>query len=80
MGLMNKIRTALGWATGDRRVEARGRLGELNEAHMPSRDDAPADEEELLDQAELHVRADRGDTSPDVLPEDRPPQDPPGSA
>lgn len=80
MGLMNRIRTALGWATGDRRAEARGRLGELEDADMPSRPDAPRDEEELLDQAEFHVRADRGQADPDRLPEDRPPQEPPGAS
>jgi len=80
MGLMDRIRTALGWATADRRAEARGRLGELHDADMPVPEDAPADEDELLDQAELHVRADHGNTSPEVLPEDRPPREPPESA
>lgn len=80
MGLIDRIRTALGWATADRRAEARGRLGELKDADMPARDDAPDDEEELLEQAELHVRADHGQASEDVLPEDRPAKDPPDSA
>lgn len=80
MGLMDRIRTALGWATGDRRAEARGRLGELQDADMPARDDAPQDEEELLAEAERHVRADHGQASEDVLPEDRPAKDPPESA
>lgn len=80
MGIMNKIRTALGWATADRRVEAKGRLGELQDADMPARSDAPTDEDELLDQAELHVRADHGQASEDLLPEDRPAQDPPATS
>lgn len=80
MGIMNRFRTALGWATADRRAEAKGRLGELDDADMPSRDDAPADEEELLDQAELHVRADHGQAPEDLLPDDRPAQDPPATS
>lgn len=60
-----KVEEALGWATADRRVEAKGQLGQL-EAPDP---DASEDEAEaVLDEADLHVRADHGDLAPEAEP------------
>jgi hypothetical protein len=86
MSIAARIRTALGWATADRREEARGKLQELDAAD-PSADDrrdldesAPTttgQDEALLDEAELHVRGDHGDLAPQAEPDDRPLQQPP---
>jgi uncharacterized protein YjbJ (UPF0337 family) len=48
-----KVEEAVGWATGDRRVEAKGKVEEET-------GDTP--DEETLEQAEDEVRADHGDT------------------
>ncbi len=62
-----KIEEALGWATADRRVEAKGKLDQLEDADA----DADADEAEaeaVLDEADLHTRADHGDLAPEAEP------------
>lgn len=59
-----KVEEALGWATADRRAEAKGKL-----AQLPSDPDASSDDEEaVLDEADLHVRADHGDLAPHAEP------------
>ncbi len=62
-----KVEEALGWATADRRAEAKGKLAQLEES------DPDADEDEaeaVLDEADLHVRADHGDLAPEAEPSD----------
>ena len=59
-----KVTEKLGWATGDRRMEAKGKLEQLRTS-----DDAEDEEaERVLDEADLHVRADHRDLSPDAEP------------
>lgn len=60
-----KVEEALGWATADRRAEAKGKLAQLEE---PDPDADPAEEEAVLDEADLHVRSDHGDLAPDAEP------------
>lgn len=60
-----KVTEALGWATADRRVEAKGKLDQLEE---PDADADPAEQEAVLDEADLHVRADHGDLAPGAEP------------
>ena len=59
-----KVTEKLGWATGDRRVEAKGKLEQLGTS-----DDADDEEaEQVLDEADLHVRADHRDLAPGAEP------------
>lgn len=60
-----KVEEALGWATADRRVEAKGKLAQLEDAD-PDAD--ASDEEAVLDEADLHVRSDHGDLAPEAEP------------
>jgi uncharacterized protein YjbJ (UPF0337 family) len=61
-----KVTEKLGWATADRRMEAEGKLEQLGSA-----DDGAGDEaEDVLDEADLHVRADHGDLAPEAEPSD----------
>ncbi len=60
-----KAKEALGWATADRRAEAEGKLAQL-ETSDP--DASPEEEEAVLDEADLHVRADHGDLAPEAEP------------
>ncbi len=62
---VGKVEEKLGWATADRRVEAKGKLAQLEE---PDPDADPAEEEEVLDEADLHVRSDHGDLAPEAEP------------
>ncbi|MCU1371791.1 MAG: hypothetical protein JWO77_2985 [Ilumatobacteraceae bacterium] len=62
-----KAEEALGWATADRRVEAKGKLDQLEE---PDPDATDAEVDHVLDEASLHVRADHGDLAPEVEPSD----------
>lgn len=75
MGVFAKLKTLLGWATGDRRVEAKGRLEQLED----DRGDRGADAESVLDEAELHVRSDHDELAPSAEPEGRRPKSPPES-
>lgn len=69
-----RVRTALGWATGDRREEAKGKLEQLEDDDTPeSQTSASA----ALDQAELDVRSDHGDLAPSAQPADHPMPMPP---
>jgi len=72
--LIGRVRAALGWATADRREEAKGKLQELDD--NPS-DSPKAPQGEVLDEAELHVRSDHGDLAPSAEPGDRAPKTPP---
>lgn len=60
-----KVEEALGWATADRRAEAKGKLAQLEE---PDPEASPAEEEAVLDAADLHVRSDHGDLAPEAEP------------
>ncbi len=62
-----KVTEKLGWATADRRVEAKGKLEQLEE---PDTDADEAEAEDVLDEADLHVRADHGDLAPEAEPSD----------
>lgn len=62
---IGKVEEKLGWATADRRVEAKGKLAQLEE---PDGDADPDEEEAVLDEADLHVRADHGDLAPEAEP------------
>ncbi|WP_421118686.1 hypothetical protein ACE2AJ_15150 [Aquihabitans daechungensis] len=64
---VGKVTEKLGWATADRRMEAEGKLEQL-EVPDPDADDAEA--EDVLDDADLHVRADHGDLAPQAEPSD----------
>lgn len=64
---VGKVEEKLGWATADRRVEAKGQLDQLEEPD-PSADADEADE--VLDEAELHVRANHDDLAPQAEPSD----------
>lgn len=66
-----KVEEALGWATADRRAEAKGKLSQLGAKDGEA---DPQDEEAVLDEADLHVRADHGDLAPEAepSPEDQP--------
>jgi hypothetical protein len=81
MAITARIRTALGWATADRREEARGKLQELD-ADDPSGGASASDarrDDAILDEAELHVRGDHGDLAPQAEPDERPLSQPPTS-
>ena len=62
---VGKVEEKLGWATADRRAEAKGKLAQLDE---PDPDADPSDEEAVLDEADLHVRSDHGDLAPEAEP------------
>ena len=64
---VGKVTETLGWATADRRVEAKGKLDQLGEPGSEADDD---DAQEVLDEADLHVRADHGDLTPEAEPTD----------
>ncbi|MGN6694988.1 MAG: hypothetical protein ACTHN0_12510 [Aquihabitans sp.] len=64
---VGKAEEALGWATADRRVEAKGKLDQLSDGDA---DADPADGEAVLDEADLHVRSDHGDLAPEAEPSD----------
>jgi uncharacterized protein YjbJ (UPF0337 family) len=59
-----KVTEKLGWATADRRMEAEGKLQQL----ASSGDDEDGERDEVLDQADLHVRSDHGDLAPEAEP------------
>jgi len=73
MGILATIKARLGWATGDRRAEAEGKLKQLDDDGTDRRTDPDA----VLDEAELHVRSDHGDLAPGAEPDDRSPKSPP---
>ena len=76
--VMGRVREALGWATADRREEAKGQLQQLDAEGAGTDDDRPEHRaDEVLDEAELKVRADHGDLHPDAEPDDPAPKDPP---
>lgn len=50
-----KVKEVVGWATGDRRVQAEGRVEAAK---------GDSDDEEQVDDAEHEVRAEEGDISP----------------
>jgi hypothetical protein len=75
VSLRGRLERVLGWATGDRRKEAEGRLREIDDS-SPEHDDAGA-AESVLDDAEADVRADHGDLAPEAEPSSRPPRTPP---
>lgn len=78
MSIPARIRSALGWATADRREEARGKLQELDDADpTTSEGSSDAQAEAVLDEAELHVRGDHGDLAPQAEPDERPLAQPP---
>ena len=77
MSITARIRSALGWATADRREEARGKLQELDEDDGSSPFSRQVDEDALLDEAELHVRGDHGDLAEPAKPVGRPLRRPP---
>jgi uncharacterized protein YjbJ (UPF0337 family) len=62
---VGKVEEKLGWATADRRVEAKGKLAQLEE---PDPEADPAAEDAVLDEADLHVRSDHGDLAPQAEP------------
>ena len=66
-----KVEEALGWATADRRVEAKGKLDQLDDGDPDVSDE---EAEAVLDEADLHVRSDHGDLAPEAepSPEDQP--------
>lgn len=72
------VEEAMGWASADRRTEARGELRRLAAADpdAPSAVD-PDDQEALLDEAELRVRRDHGDLARGTPLEDGPRKTPP---
>lgn len=59
-----KVTEKLGWATADRRMEAKGKLEQLGTA--TDGDDEEA--ERVLEEADLHVRADHDDLAPEAEP------------
>lgn len=82
--MAGRVRSALGWATADRREEAKGKLVELDSSgDQPTAADGSTaandhgDEEQAIDDAELAVRGDHGDLTPDTEEQARPPQMPP---
>lgn len=64
---VGKVEEALGWATADRRVEAKGKLDQLEEPD-PASSEREADH--VLDEADRHVRANHGDLAPQAEPTD----------
>ena len=64
----------MGWATADRRVEAEGELDQLaaDEPAAAERDLTEDEQQQALDEAELRVRADHGDLTPEAEPDDAP--------
>lgn len=81
--LFGRVRSALGWATADRREEAKGKLQELD-ADAPGTQAGATDERSseavagaTVDQAELDVRGDHGDLAPSTEAAARTPQQPP---
>jgi hypothetical protein len=85
--MIGRVRAALGWATADRREEAKGRLEQLDaEPETSTPEGAPAqqpdgtggvDDEQVLDEAELAVRGDHGDLTPSAEEQVRPTETPP---
>ena len=61
-----KVEEALGWATADRKVEARGKLRQLDDDG--DADTSEREEEAVLEEADLHVRSDHGDLAPEAEP------------
>lgn len=59
-----KITEKLGWATADRRMEAKGKLEQLG----TTTDGDDEEAERVLDEADLHVRADHDDLAPEAEP------------
>lgn len=59
-----KVTEKLGWATADRRMEAKGKLEQLGGTGDGDEEEA----ERALDEADLHVRADHDDLAPDAEP------------
>lgn len=59
-----KVTEKLGWATADRRVEAKGKLEQLG----TTTDGDDEEAERVLDEADLHVRADHDDLAPEAQP------------
>lgn len=70
--VVGKVKKALGWATADRRAEAEGAIEELDAAEDTSSETAEVEPDEVLDEAELHVRNDHGDLAPHAEPDDQP--------
>lgn len=64
---VGKVEEALGWATADRRVEAKGQLDQLDE---PDPDASEEEADHVLDEADRHVRANHGDLAPQAEPTD----------
>lgn len=65
-GLMAKVKQWLGWATGDRRVEAEGKLDRLDDGRDERDDHRPGDRDQVLDRAEDDVRRDYGEYRPEL--------------
>ncbi|MBI2708313.1 MAG: hypothetical protein HYX34_01260 [Actinobacteria bacterium] len=74
-GLRGKLEEVAGWASGDRELEARGRVRRLGDARDDAEGeagsgpegDAPDDEvAETVAQAELDLRAERGELHPEA--------------
>ena len=59
-----KVTEKLGWATADRRMEAKGKLEQLG----TTTDGDDEEAERVLDEADLHVRADHDDLAPEAQP------------
>ena len=66
------LESKLGWATADRRVEAHGELEQLAADDGAPVSASPEQAEDVLDDAELHIRNDHGDLAPDAEPDDQP--------
>jgi uncharacterized protein YjbJ (UPF0337 family) len=64
---LGKVEEALGWATADREVEAKGKLDQIEE---PDPDASDAEADAVLEEARRHVRADHGDLAPGAEPSD----------
>lgn len=75
-GWFGRVRAALGWATADRREEAKGKLEQLDGTRSAQ---SSASASAALDQAELDVRSDHGDLAPSAQPVDHPTPVPPES-
>ena len=68
MGILSgKMREKLGWATGDRREEAKGQLQQLPDSPDEGTDDASV--ARAVDEAELQVRSEHGDLAPEAEPD-----------
>ena len=66
--ILGRIKEALGWATADRRAEAAGKLDQLAAEDGPTAAAPDVASERVLDEAELHVRADHADLAPGAEP------------